>query len=198
MTIGSGRENADDNRWSGASIVRATVTQESRLAGKTASDISFNIKYNADILAIQRKGKNVTAHLSKTPFEVGDTLILTAFKDSCLLEQIPHPLLPHPRNTSESDLLRSELSPFNKLRQIVLQANAERDGGRAPIERTHHHSSDTDTVVEVRLMMRSCKILVFSMLSYPFSSAFYATLCNLIRIAPREINLGMIHCMICM
>ncbi len=168
MTVGTGRENADDNRWSGASIVRAIVTQESRLAGKTASDVSFNVKYNADILAIQRKGKNVTAHLSKTPFEVGDTLILTAFKDSCLLEKVPNALSPHPRNASESDLLRSELSPFNKLRQIVLQANAERDAGRAPIERTHHHNTETEMVVEVRLLIRPVRFYLFACLLIHF------------------------------
>jgi hypothetical protein len=156
LTIGSGSETTNHNRWSGASIVRARVTQESSLVGKTASGVSFNVKYNADILAIQRKGKNVTAHLSKTPFEVGDTLILTAFKDSCLLEQIPHAFSTHPSNSSESDLLRSELSPFSKLRQIIAQANAEREAVRAPIERPHDHCDFADTVIEVRLMMSFC------------------------------------------
>jgi hypothetical protein len=156
LTIGSGSETTDDNRWSGASIVRARVTQESSLVGKTASGVSFNVKYNADILAIQRKGKNVTAHLSKTPFEVGDILILTAFKDSCLMEQIPHSFSPHPSNSSEGDPLRSELSPFSKLRQIIAQANAEREAIRSPIERPHDHCGVADTVIEVRLMMSTC------------------------------------------
>ncbi len=149
LTTEGESEVSNSSRWIGASIIRAAVTQESRLVGKTASDVNFNVKYKADILAIQRKGKNVTAHLSRTPFEVGDVLILTAFRESCLLKQ-NSPAYSTRRSSSTSDLLKSEVSPLNKLRHFLSHANAVHGASKASVGSLHDQFRVSTMVEEVR------------------------------------------------
>lgn len=79
--------DASCDRRSDLRVIRAMVTKESCLIGKTASDVNFRAKFNAAIVAIQRRGKNVAGRLAKTSFEAGDILILQASKESSLLLQ---------------------------------------------------------------------------------------------------------------
>jgi len=75
------------DRRSDLRVIRAMVTKQSCLLGKTASDVNFRVRFNAAIVAIQRRGKNVAGRLAKTSFEAGDILILQASKESGLLLQ---------------------------------------------------------------------------------------------------------------
>ena len=71
----------------GQSIIRATVTDRSRLVGTILVGSDFREKYKADIVALQRRGNNITERISTTKFAVGDVLFLQVSHDSNLLLQ---------------------------------------------------------------------------------------------------------------
>ena len=73
----------------GLSVVRAVVTENSRLAGKTLEDIEFRCFYKAAIIAIQKVDKSDASNLAEIHFSAGDILVLQADDDSPLLVQPP-------------------------------------------------------------------------------------------------------------
>lgn len=74
---------------SGLSVVRAVVTDQSRLAGKSLEDINFRCMYNAAIIAAQKSDKSDVSDLSKIVFASGDILVIQAEDDSPLLVRPP-------------------------------------------------------------------------------------------------------------
>ena len=72
----------------GLRVVRASVTKQSDLVGKSASEVNFRNKYSAAIVTLQKHGKNVP--LNDVVFEAGDILVLQTSDDSPLL--IPPPV----------------------------------------------------------------------------------------------------------
>jgi len=57
-------------------LVEAVVSPTSHLRGRTPREAFFRQRYNATILAIQRRELRLGAGLSRTPLSVGDTLLL--------------------------------------------------------------------------------------------------------------------------
>jgi di/tricarboxylate transporter len=78
----------DVTKRRGARVLRASVTKNSRLVGRTAVDAKFRENYNAAILAVQQGGKNVVQPLSSLTFGAGDILVLQV-SDDCLLLSPP-------------------------------------------------------------------------------------------------------------
>lgn len=60
----------------GTSIVEAVVTDQSRIAGKTAQTIGLNWRRRTVLLGISRHGRKITKAVRKTPTRVGDILLL--------------------------------------------------------------------------------------------------------------------------
>lgn len=60
----------------GTSIVEAVVTDQSRIAGKTAQAIGLNWRRRTVLLGISRHGRRITKAVRKTPARVGDILLL--------------------------------------------------------------------------------------------------------------------------
>jgi hypothetical protein len=75
----------------GSRVLRASVTKNSRLVGRTAVDAKFRENYNAAIVAVQQGGKNVVQPLSSITFGAGDILVLQV-SDDCLLLYPPPPM----------------------------------------------------------------------------------------------------------
>ncbi|KAL7518562.1 hypothetical protein ACHAWX_003377 [Stephanocyclus meneghinianus] len=73
----------------GLSVVRAVVTESSRLAGKCLEDVDFRDLYKAAIIAVQKADKSEVPDLSKILFSSGDVLVLQADDDSPLLVRPP-------------------------------------------------------------------------------------------------------------
>ena len=75
----------------GLKVIRAAVTKQSSLIGKSASEANFRSKYKAAIVAVQKSGKNVPtgSQLGNVSFEAGDHLVLQAADDSLLLVRPP-------------------------------------------------------------------------------------------------------------
>lgn len=71
----------------GLSIVRAMVTDQSRLVGRNIVGKEFRDMYKAEIVALQRNGNNITEQISATTFKAGDVLFLQVGFDSFLLQQ---------------------------------------------------------------------------------------------------------------
>ena len=69
-------------------VLRARVTKNSRLVGKTVADVQFRDTYKAAILVVQQGGKNVTQSLSSLTFGAGDILILQVSDDCPLLSSL--------------------------------------------------------------------------------------------------------------
>jgi hypothetical protein len=68
----------------GLRVLRAKVTKNSRLVGRTAVEVTFRDNYKAAIVAVQQGGKNAVQPLSTLKFGVGDVLVLQV-SDDCLL-----------------------------------------------------------------------------------------------------------------
>lgn len=75
-------------RRGGSRVLRASVTNNSRLVGLTAANAKFRENYNAAIVAVQQGGKNVVQPLSTLTFGAGDILVLQV-SDDCLLLSPP-------------------------------------------------------------------------------------------------------------
>ncbi|KAL3795556.1 hypothetical protein HJC23_009269 [Cyclotella cryptica] len=73
----------------GLSVVRAVVTESSRLAGKRLEHVDFRELYKAAIIAVQKADKSEVSHLSQILFASGDVLVLQADDDSPLLVRPP-------------------------------------------------------------------------------------------------------------
>ncbi len=69
----------------GLRVLRARITKQSRLIGRTAEETKFRETYKAAIVAVQQGGKNVVQPLSSLKFNAGDTLVLQVSDDSLLL-----------------------------------------------------------------------------------------------------------------
>lgn len=72
----------------GLRVLRAEVTKNSRLVGRTAVEVKFRENYKAAIVAVQQGGKNAVQPLSSLKFRVGDILVLQV-SDDCLLLSPP-------------------------------------------------------------------------------------------------------------
>jgi len=72
----------------GLRVLRAEVTKNSRLVGRTAVEVKFRENYKAAIVAVQQGGKNAVNPLSSLKFRVGDILVLQV-SDDCLLLSPP-------------------------------------------------------------------------------------------------------------
>eukprot|EP00956_Cyclotella_meneghiniana_P028098 scaffold64738_cov66-Cyclotella_meneghiniana.AAC.3 len=73
----------------GLSVVRAVVTDQSRLSGKSMVDVDFRQLYKAAIIAVQKADKSDVSNLSQIVFASGDILVIQAEDDSPLLIQPP-------------------------------------------------------------------------------------------------------------
>ena len=73
----------------GLSVIRAVVTDKSRLVGKTLEDIDFRQTYKAAIIGVQKKDKSEVQMLSDICFAPGDVLVLQSDEDSPLLARPP-------------------------------------------------------------------------------------------------------------
>ena len=71
----------------GLRVIRAAVTKNSSLIGRTAAEINFRETYKAAIVAVQKGGRN--ASLSSLQFGAGDILVMQASDDSPLLKIPP-------------------------------------------------------------------------------------------------------------
>jgi di/tricarboxylate transporter len=68
-------------------VSELVVRDESSLLGKTLAAADFRQKYNCVVLALHRKGVNVTDRIAKLPLEDGDTLlVITALNNLDALE----------------------------------------------------------------------------------------------------------------
>ncbi len=65
----------------GHAFYEAVVGLDSRLAGKTLSDLNFRARYQAAVVAIHRAGERVQSKLGQVKIEPGDTLVLLAGND---------------------------------------------------------------------------------------------------------------------
>lgn len=73
----------------GISVIRAVVTHQSRLCGKTLEDANFREMYDAAVIAVQKKDSSNVDELKKVCFAPGDLLVLQAKDDSLLLVRPP-------------------------------------------------------------------------------------------------------------
>lgn len=71
----------------GLHVIRAVVTNNSSLIGRTAIEINFRETYKAAIVAVQKGGRN--AALSSVRFGAGDVFVMQASDDSSLLKMPP-------------------------------------------------------------------------------------------------------------
>jgi len=62
-------------------LVEGLVPPRSRLTGRNLVDIDFRRRYNAIVLAIQRRGHTLTESLNKIRLRVGDALLIQGHKD---------------------------------------------------------------------------------------------------------------------
>lgn len=71
----------------GLRVIRAAVTKNSSLIGRTATETNFRETYKAAIVAVQKGGRN--AALSSVRLGAGDVLVMQASDDSPLLKRPP-------------------------------------------------------------------------------------------------------------
>ena len=65
----------------GLSVIEVVVTEESRIAGKTALAIGLGWRRRTVLMGIARQGRNIKSHIRKTPVETGDILLLLVPSD---------------------------------------------------------------------------------------------------------------------
>jgi uncharacterized protein with PhoU and TrkA domain len=82
-----GGNSGESLKRKGTPVIRAKITPNSTLCGKTNNYVDFLNRYKAAVIAIQKAGRNVP--LSGVMFAAGDVLILQAQNDSPLLKQPP-------------------------------------------------------------------------------------------------------------
>ena len=88
----------------GLSVVRAVVTDQSKLAGKCLRDIDFRCMYNAAIIAVQKADKSDVSDLSSLIFASGDILVIQAEDDSPLLVRPPEGFYTQPKGNKSNFL----------------------------------------------------------------------------------------------
>jgi len=71
----------------GLQVIRAVVTEHSKLVGRTPAQVNFNQQYKSKIVAIQKKGHNTTENMNNVVIDAGDMLVLQAQDDSPLLKR---------------------------------------------------------------------------------------------------------------
>ncbi len=104
----------------GLRVLRARITKQSRLVGRTAEEVKFRETYKAAIVAVQQGGKNVVQPLSSLKFNIGDTLVLQVSDDSLLVSQ--------PLNTGSKARMFSTLTSWS----------VKSAGGNKPPNTTEH------------------------------------------------------------
>ena len=80
---------AEATKLRGISVIRAVVTHQSRLCGKTLGDVNFREMFNAAVMAVQKKDRSNVNELKEVCFAPGDLLVLQANDDSPLLVRPP-------------------------------------------------------------------------------------------------------------
>jgi di/tricarboxylate transporter len=65
----------------GLRMLEVVVTEQSRIAGKTAEAIGLNWRRSTVLMGISRQGKRITKQMRKTPIHVGDILLLLVPRD---------------------------------------------------------------------------------------------------------------------
>mmetsp|Transcript_26730 Transcript_26730/g.53353 ORF Transcript_26730/g.53353 Transcript_26730/m.53353 type:complete len:1289 (+) Transcript_26730:191-4057(+) len=73
----------------GLSVIRAIITEDSRLSGKCLGDVPFRELYKAAVIAIKKADKSETPDLSLVVLAPGDVMVLQANDDSPLLVRPP-------------------------------------------------------------------------------------------------------------
>lgn len=64
-----------------ALLIEGMVGPDSDLAGRTLPELTFRQRFNSMILAIHRRGANITSHLETHPLQFGDTLLVEGTKE---------------------------------------------------------------------------------------------------------------------
>ncbi|QQL46204.1 SLC13 family permease [Sulfuriroseicoccus oceanibius] len=64
-----------------ALLIEGMVGPDSDLAGRTLPELAFRQRFNSMILAIHRRGANITSHLETHPLQFGDTLLVEGTKE---------------------------------------------------------------------------------------------------------------------
>lgn len=73
----------------GLSVIRAVVTEHSRLCGKSLEEVNFRERYGAAIIAVRKNDKSEVDLLTEVSFAPGDILVLQASEESPLLIRPP-------------------------------------------------------------------------------------------------------------
>ncbi|KAL7471141.1 hypothetical protein ACHAXS_011441 [Conticribra weissflogii] len=73
----------------GLSVIRAIVTEDSKLSGRCLGDVPFRELYKAAVIAIKKADKSETPELSSVVLAPGDVMVLQANEDSPLLVRPP-------------------------------------------------------------------------------------------------------------
>jgi di/tricarboxylate transporter len=66
-------------------LIEAAIAPRSHLASQTLSEIRFEQKFNANVLAVWRRGRSIRTRLSDLPLEFGDGLLLQGSEKSLSL-----------------------------------------------------------------------------------------------------------------
>ncbi len=66
-------------------LIEATIAPRSHLASQTLSEIGFEQKFNAKVLAVWRRGRSIRTRLADLPLEFGDGLLLQGSEKSLAL-----------------------------------------------------------------------------------------------------------------
>ena len=113
----------------GLRVIRAAVTKNSSLIGRTATEINFRETYKAAIVAIQKGGLN--ASLSSVRFGAGDILVMQASDDSPLLKIPPTDfykrLSETPKDLKSTSRASSVASFVNKLTRNTSGASLDKN-----------------------------------------------------------------------
>jgi di/tricarboxylate transporter len=91
----------DTLRAENLALMETVVPPQSALIGKTLSELEFHRRYNAIVLAVQRRGQTLRDSLSRVRLQAGDALLIQAPReeaaklrgnpDFVLLEQVEEP-----------------------------------------------------------------------------------------------------------
>lgn len=115
----------------GLKVIRAVVTNKSRLLNKTAAEASFRNRYQAAIVAVQKGGKNVPSSLTGVKFDAGDVLVLQASDESPLLTSPPpnfyKSVVDEAGKTSTARKIVSRLSKTFSRNSLLSEAEAAED-----------------------------------------------------------------------
>ena len=79
---GKGRSRKETRRDEEIDLVELTLTPESRLAGRSASDIHLRGRYGVRLLAVSRHGRRSTARLRTMNLAAGDVLLVQGPEDA--------------------------------------------------------------------------------------------------------------------